>query len=326
MREALLSGLATFLLMVPWGTRVVNTLLALGIGKNIRVDGPASHQRKAGTATMGGVYILLGVTVMTALLALRGMWRPLGPLLAMIGYGVLGAFDDLRGLRDREGVGWLARSKFLWQWGLAALLSALMYVVYEPQRGILPLCGVPFALGWWFIPLLGVALVATSNAVNLTDGLDGLAGGTLLVAYSAYGLLAALEGQRGLAVFCFVVAGALAAFLWFNVYPARMFMGDTGSQALGAGLAAVSVLSGYWLILPVIGLVFVIESLSVILQVAYFKFTRRRYGQGRRILRMAPIHHHLELGGWSEVQVTLRLWIIAVLAAVTGLLLGIGRL
>ena len=326
MQAALLTGLATFLLMVPWGGWVVRALLSRGIGKNIREDGPASHQSKAGTATMGGLYILGGVTAAALVLAANGFLRPLGPLVAMLSYGLLGAFDDLQGLRDRQGVGWLARNKFPWQWGLAAVLGGAAYALYGQEVGVVPFTGVRFALGWWLIPLLGVALVAISNAANLTDGLDGLAAGTLAIAYGAYGVLALHEGQRGLALFCFAVVGAVAAFLWFNIYPARLFMGDTGSQALGAGLAAVAVLSGHWLILPLVGLVLVAEALSVMLQVGYFKYTRRRYGEGRRILRMAPLHHHFELGGWSEVQVTLRLWIVAGLAAAAGLIAGLVRL
>jgi len=171
---------------------------------------------------------------------------------------------------------------------------------------------------------LALSLVFISNAVNLTDGLDGLAGGAAAIAYGVYGVLAALGGQQGLALFCFAVVGALGAFLWFNVHPARMFMGDVGSEALGAGLAAVAVLSGHWLLLPLVGIVFVAEALSVMAQVAYFRHTKRRYGEGRRILRMAPLHHHFELLGWSEVQVALRFWIVAAVAGVASLALGLG--
>ncbi len=297
MTGPLLLGVGTFLLMLPWGSWVVRALLERGISKQIRTDGPASHQVKSGTATMGGLYILAGVTVITVVLVLRGFSETLGPLLALLAYGALGAYDDLRGLRDSEGVGWLARSKFSWQWGLALVLALLLFSMREEHAVVLPVSGAVFDMGWWFVPVVGLLLVATSNAVNLTDGLDGLAGGTLAIAYAAYGIIAALSGQLGLSLFCFVVVGALGAFLWFNVHPALLFMGDTGSQGLGAGLAAVAVLTGHWLLLPVIGLIFVAESLSDILQVGYFKFSRRRYGEGRRILRMAPLHHHFELGG-----------------------------
>ncbi len=316
-----LAGVA-FLLLVPWGGWVERELLRHGIGKRIRVDGPASHQLKSGTATMGGLYFLAGLGIFSVGLALAGhaeVWLPFG---AMLGFGLLGAFDDWRGLKDVQGVGWLARSKFWWQWGLGIVLALLLFYASEAHVLVLPLSGRALDIGWWYVPLGALLIVGFSNAVNLTDGLDGLAGGTAAIAYGAYGLLAAARGLSGLSLFCFALVGALLAFLWFNVHPARMFMGDTGSQALGAGLAAVAMLSGHWLLLPLIGLVFVAEALSVMVQVGYFKFTRRRYGEGRRVLRMAPLHHHYELGGWSEVQVTSRFWIVAAVVGALGVALG----
>lgn len=319
----LLAGMA-FLLVVPWGGWVGRELLKHGIGKRIRFDGPASHQVKSGTATMGGLYILAGLGVFTVGLTFAGYaeaWLPFG---AMLGFGLLGAFDDLRGLKDVQGVGWLARAKFWWQWGLAIALALLTFYASKAHVLVLPLSNYVLDIGWWYVPITALLIVVFSNAVNLTDGLDGLAGGTSAIAYAAYGILAEAWSLPGLALFCFALVGVLLAFLWFNVHPARMFMGDTGSQALGAGLAIVAMLSGHWLLLPLIGLVFVAEAFSVMLQVSYFKLTRRKYGEGRRILRMAPLHHHYELGGWSEVQITSRFWIVAVIAAAIGAALGIG--
>lgn len=323
-RSPLLIGLA-FLLTVPWGKWVVRTLAKRGATKRIRADGPASHQVKSGTPTMGGLYFLAGIGVITAGLALRGYAETLLPLLAMLAYGVLGAFDDLRGIKDAVGVGWLARFKFPWQWLVGIVVALVMFLTVDAHPVIIPVSGETFELGWWYVPIVALLIVATSNAVNLADGLDGLAGGTSAIAYGAYGMIAELSGQEGLARFCFALVGVLLAFLWFNVHPARMFMGDTGSLALGAGLAAVAALSGHWFLLPLVGAIFAVIALSVIVQVGYFKYSRRKYGEGRRVFRMAPLQHHLELGGWSEVQITSRFWVVAAVAAAVGVGLAIGR-
>ena len=218
-----------------------------------------------------------------------------------------------------------ARSKLPWQLVVGVVVALVMFWTTDARSLIIPLSGRTCDVGWWYVPVVALLIVGIANAVNLTDGLDGLAGGTSAIAYGAYGVIAQVSGQEGLSRFCFALAGVLLAFLWFNVHPARMFMGDTGSQALGAGLATVAALSGHWLLLPLIGVVFVAVALSVIVQVGYFKYSRRRYGEGRRVFRMAPLQHHLELGGWSEVQITLRFWLVAVVAAALGVGLGIGR-
>ena len=166
-------------------------------------------------------------------------------------------------------------------------------------------------------------MVAMSNAVNLADGLDSLAGSTSMIAFACYGTIAYLQNQVYLTAFCFTLVGALMAFLWFNAYPAQLFMGDTGSLALGATLALVAVMTGQWLLLPVIGLVFVAEALSVTLQVSYFKLTRRMYGEGRRLFKMTPLHHHFELLGWSEMQIKERFWLISLLAGMLGVALAL---
>jgi phospho-N-acetylmuramoyl-pentapeptide-transferase len=287
------------------------------------VDGPEAHHAKAGTATMGGVLFLAGASVVGIVLGLSGHRDALAALLAMLAFGALGAFDDLQGLRDVQGVGWLARSKFVWQWGLGLAVAVALKLLVGDLPTLVPLVGTRLDLGWWMVPITCVLLVGFSNAINLTDGLDGLAGCTSAIAFGAYGWLALAASQSGLALYVLALVGALLAFLWWNVHPARLFMGDTGSEALGAGLAAVAVLSGYWLVLPVIGLLFVAESLSVMAQVAYFKYTRHKYGEGRRILRMAPLHHHLELSGWSESQIVSRFCLIAVALAAIGIAVGV---
>jgi len=321
-RALLLVGLA-FLLAVPWGSWVVRELVRRGATKRIRADGPTSHQAKSGTPTMGGLYILASIGAITVGPAVGGHAETLLPLLAMVSFGLLGAFDDLKGLRNEVGDGWLARLKFPWQWLVGVAVALIIFWATREHSFIVPVSGKSLDIGWWYVPIVALLIVSTSNAVNLADGLDGLAGGTGAIAFGAYGVLTGLSGQEGLSRFCFALVGVLLAFLWYNVHPARMFMGDTGSQALGAGLAAVATLSGHWLLLPIIGAVFVAITLSVIAQVGYFKYTRRRYGQGRRIFRMAPLQHHFELGGWSEVQITSRFWIAAAVSAAVGVGLGI---
>ena len=324
MAEALLLCGLAFLLVVPWGGWAVRELLQRGIGKQIRFDGPASHQVKSGTATMGGLYILAALAIITAILALVGYRQALLPLVAMLSYGLFGAFDDLQGLADTKGVGWLARYKFPSQWVLAICLALVLFWGADAHPIVLPVSGRVLEMGWWFVPAAALFMVAFSNAVNFTDGQDGLAAGTLAIALAAYGVLAGTSAHKALSLFSFALVGILLAFLWFNAHPAKMFMGDTGSQALGAGLAAVAALSGHWLLLPVIAVVPVAEAFSVILQVSYFKYSRRRYGEGRRIFRMSPLHHHYELGGYSEAQITARFWLVAAAAAAIGVGLGIG--
>ena len=324
MANALLLCAFSFLLIVPWGNRVAHALLLRGIGKRIRANGPASHGIKAGTATMGGAYFVIGLTVIVVALRVAGQLVALLPLAGMLAFGLLGAFDDLRGLSDADGVGWLARKKFPVQWALAILLALAVHWVTDAQTFVLPVLGHTASIGWWVVPVAAVTIVATSNAVNITDGLDGLAAGTSAIAYAAFGWLALATNRRDLAAFCFVVVGALLAFLWYNAHPARMFMGDTGSQALGAGLALVALMSGQWLLLPIVGIVLVAETCSVALQVGYFKWTRRRYGEGRRVFRMAPFHHHYEQGGWSEEQITVRFWLVSIVAAMVGVGLATG--
>ncbi|MHB1294308.1 MAG: phospho-N-acetylmuramoyl-pentapeptide-transferase [Anaerolineae bacterium] len=304
-----------FVLAVPWGGKIVEELLRHGIGKHIRPDEPVSHRIKSGTATMGGLYFVAGAVLFALGLAAFGYTEALAPMVAMVVFGALGAYDDVQGLKDAQGVGWLARFKFVWQWALGIVVALVLYWAAGERAAIVPFSGATISVGVWFIPLAAFMLVAMANAVNFADGLDGLAGGLSAIGFGAYGYLCAQSGQTGLAFFCYALVGLMLAFLWFNVHPARMFMGDIGSQALGAGLTAIALVSGYWLLLPLIGIVYVAELLSVMVQVSWFKYTRKRFGEGRRVLRMSPLHYHYELGGWSEVQTTLRFWIAGTAAA-----------
>lgn len=320
MIAAILVAAGTFAATVPWGEPLITWLQMRGIGKQIRVDGPRGHEVKRGTPTMGGILILVPVLLVGGLLAWTAprLWAPV----AVAGlFAVLGAVDDLRGLRDRQGVGWLARWKFPWQAILGLLGAGALYLSGAPNTVIVPFVGT-IKLGQAYVPVAAFVILCTANGVNFNDGLDGLAGGTSALAFIAYGVIALTAGaiDPALGLLCAVYVGAILAFLWYNVHPARVFMGDLGALGLGAGLAAVALMTEYWLLLPLIGAVFAAEVLSVVLQVGYFKITH-----GRRIFRMAPLHCHLELCGWPETRVVLRSWILGAVLAMLGVALAATR-
>lgn len=311
--------------LAPVGSPLAGWLKSHGIGKRIRVDGPQSHQIKLGTATMGGLLFVVPGVVVGLGLAAFGYPTVLWPTLALGLFGALGAFDDLRGLRDRQGVGWLARQKFPCQWAIGLVLAIGMYLTGHAAPFRIPFTAQTFDIGVWYIPLAAFVLVGMANAVNFTDGLDGLAAGVGAIILALFGFLAGHYNMLGLAHWTMILLGGLLAFLWHNVHPASMFMGDIGSEALGATLGALALTTGDVVLLAIAGVVCVAEVLSVVAQVAYFKYTRRRYGEGKRLFRMAPFHHHLELEGWSETTITLRLWLITLLATLVALSLsGIG--
>jgi phospho-N-acetylmuramoyl-pentapeptide-transferase len=318
MAQALLWGTLSFLLAVLSGRPLIRLLRRYRIGKTIRIDGPATHQTKMGTPTMGGLMILVPVLVVTVLTNLVGHYSILVPLGVMVAYGLLGIYDDWRGVQDHTGYGVLVRLKFPWQVFTALLTALALRYVLDLGGMAVPTFPQEFDIGWWYLLIAAFLIVGSANAVNLADGLDGLAGGTSAIAYVAYGVIAYLQGQIYLVVFCFTIVGAILAFLWYNAYPAELFMGDVGSMALGATLATVALMTEQWLLLAVVGIIFVAEALSDILQVAYFKLTG-----GKRLFKMAPIHHHFELLGWSEVQVTQRFWLLAILAAMLGIALAL---
>jgi phospho-N-acetylmuramoyl-pentapeptide-transferase len=297
------------------GPLYIGLLQRLGFGKRIRTDGPEGHQVKAGTPTMGGM--LMVVVVMFLAMAMRIEDSvTLTPMLALVGVGILGAIDDY--VNARTGVGMRGRWKLIWQTAVA-LLAAF----YVQRHFNITVLNVPF-LGEVVVPALFFALfmafviVGVSNAVNLTDGLDGLAAGVLIFSFVAYLLIALydppgpLDPQPNLAIFCALITGALMGFLWFNVHPAQIFMGDSGSLGLGATLAVVATLSRQLPLLMIIGIVFFAVIMSVVLQVVSFRL------RGRRIFRMAPLQHHFELVGWAEEKITVRFWIVSALAALLG--------
>jgi phospho-N-acetylmuramoyl-pentapeptide-transferase len=247
----------------------------------------------------------------------RSIMVPLGTL---IGFAVLGGIDDWEKLRARRraGEGMRARSKLMIQILFAVAIAFVLRYVLEVPEMFLPGMTFEIGLGYWYVPVAAFIIVATSNAVNFTDGLDGLAGLISATAFAAFGGIALLQDQVYLARFCFTVVGAAFGFLWFNVHPAQLFMGDTGSLPLGATLAVVALMTGQWILLPVVAIIPVSEAVSVVLQIAYFKWTG-----GRRIFKMAPLHLHFELSGWSETQIVQRFWLIGLIGGITGVALAL---
>ncbi|NLE45030.1 MAG: phospho-N-acetylmuramoyl-pentapeptide-transferase [Chloroflexi bacterium] len=330
---ALILASISFALAVVWGPLLIRILRHYGIGKRIRIDGPRSHQTKMGTPTMGGLMIVVPVVLITIALNVYNLLDStvlgrsiLVPLGVMIAFSIIGAVDDLAGVRGmRRGEGYRARDKIVWEFGVALVVAVIMKVAPLQFVGEMAIPGVPqpIDIGWAWVPIAAFLIVESSNAVNLTDGLDGLAGIIVASAFTAYGVIALLQGQDYLVRFCLTTVGACFAFLWYNAHPAQMFMGDTGSLALGATLGTVALMTGQWLILPLVALIPTAVSLSVVLQVLYFKFTKRRYGQGRRLFKMAPLQHHFELLGWSETQVVQRFWLVEMLAAMAGVALAL---
>lgn len=271
---------------------------------------------------MGGlIFVAAGVLGGAGMLAL-GYAEVLWPLIATVTFAVLGIFDDLKGIKDTEGVGWLARIKFPWQWILGLMLAAGMYLSGASRPFWLPFTDHVLDLGPWFIPVAAFLIVGWVNAANLTDGLDGLAAGTAAIVVVSLSCLLVRSGQGALSYWSMILAGGLLAFLWHNAHPARVFMGDVGAEALGAALATVALVSGQMILLLLAGVTLLSEAVSVMLQVAYFKYTRIKYGEGRRIFRMAPLHHHFEQLGHDEVQITLRFWIATAITSLLALALG----
>jgi phospho-N-acetylmuramoyl-pentapeptide-transferase len=322
----------SFMLTVIWGTPLIRILRYLEIGESIRVEGPDRHFSKLGTPTMGGVMLVLPVALVTLLLntaTLLGRADVLGrsillPLGVLVIFAILGAVDDWLGLRGRGDIkGMRASVKFILQGFVSWVASMGLYHYLDAPHLYLPTFNIEFVVGVWYIPIAMFIIVASSNAVNFTDGLDGMAGLISATAFVAYGGIAVLQGQVYLARFCFTLVGALFGFLWFNVHPAQLFMGDTGSLALGATLGIVALMTGQWAVLPIIAIIPVSITLSVILQVGFFKLTKRLFGEGRRLFKMAPLHHHFELMGWSETQVVQRFWLISLLASMVGVALAV---
>lgn len=319
-------GAISFFIAVVWGAPLIRVLKSVGIGKQIRIEEPTKHQTKTGTPTMGGLMVLVPVILITIALNIANLVSNnqtgrsiLVPMATMFAFGALGAIDDIAGLQGkRKGNGLRGRWKFILECGLGLAIALALHFVLELRSVAIPTIPDKIDIGILYVPIAAFFIVGMSNAVNLTDGLDSLAGWTSAIAFATYGVIAYLQGQTYLVVFCFTVVGALLAFLWYNAHPAELFMGDTGALALGATLAVVALMTGQWLLLPLVGLVFVGETLSVIIQVAFFKLTH-----GKRVFKMAPLHLHFELLGWSETQVVQRFWLAGLLAGMLGIALAL---
>ena len=359
--RAVMAALTALLIGLIAGPFVIRRLTALKIGQPVRGYGMETHLSKSGTPTMGGVLILLCIAVSTLLwfdLSNRFVWIV---LVVTLGFGAIGWVDDWRKVVNKDPEGMRSREKYFWQSVIG--LTAALYLVFSisensnmrvlelffrwvqsgfdlnlpPKAGLmLPFFKeVSYPLGvLGFVLLTYLVIVGSSNAVNLTDGLDGLAIMPVVMVGSALGVFAYVTGSSvfsrylffpyipgsgELLIFCSAMAGAGLAFLWFNTHPAQVFMGDVGALALGGALGTIAVIVRQEIVLAIMGGIFVAEALSVMIQVTYFKYTRRKYGEGRRFFRMAPLHHHFEKSGWKETQVVVRFWIITMLLCLVGL-------
>ncbi|MEK4761637.1 phospho-N-acetylmuramoyl-pentapeptide-transferase [Viridibacillus sp. FSL E2-0187] len=302
----------SFVLTAITAPAVIPLLRRMKFGQSIREEGPKSHQKKAGTPTMGGVIFLFSIIATTIVLGYLNdafTSQSVVLILVLFGFGLIGFLDDGLKIIFKRNLGLTSLQKLIGQIIISIAAYFLLGLGVFHNTIQIPLTDFAFNLGGFYVLFLIFWLVGFSNAVNLTDGLDGLVSGTASIAFTAFGVLALVNDQVDIAIFAFAVTGALLGFLLFNANPAKVFMGDTGSLALGGALAMLSVLVGHEVLLLLIGIIFVAETLSVILQVASFKLT------GKRIFKMSPLHHHFELSGWSEWRIVLTFWLTAVVAA-----------
>jgi len=327
---AIVTAVVLSLVLGPW---FIRRLQSFSIGQSIREEGPERHRAKAGTPTMGGLLILFSVLLSTLLWAKLSSPLVWLVMAVTVSFGLIGFADDWLKIRRRHNRGLSAATKLLLQTLVGVVVAVVMLQLPEGFE-VASTVALPFFknevfnIGWLFVPFVALLLVGSSNAVNLTDGLDGLAIGAVLIAAATYGIFAYVAGNAvvaeylqvpfvsgagEVAIFCSALVGASIGFLWFNAHPAEVFMGDVGSIALGGAIGTVAVLAKQEIVLVLVGGLFVIEALSVIVQVASFKLT------GKRVFRMAPIHHHFELSGWSEPKIIVRFWILAFLFSLIGL-------
>ena len=319
MVQALVVGSVAAGVALIAGRPLLALLARFEVGKAISDEGPDSHHAKAGTPTMGGLLMLGTILTLTVATNLFGRLSILLPLGVMGAAGLLGFVDDLLTLQGRERIGAHGRLGFALKGAVLVVLGIatgfVLYYSLNVERLEVPHFGQYAPHAGLLIAMAVVVFVATTSAAAVTDGLDGLLAGLMALAFAAYGVIALLQGQTFLGVFCFTVVGAILGFLWYNAHPAQLFMGETGALSLGAGLATVALMTGWWLVLPVVGIVFVLEAFSNIAQIGSLRLT------GRRVLRMAPLHHHFELIGWAEPQVVLRFWLVGVVGALLGVAL-----
>ena len=308
---------AAFFLAIVIGYPLIQWLKARQLGKAISLEGPQTHLVKEGTPTMGGLMIFGSIVIVTLATNVVGRESILLPLIGIVVLGLIGLFDDLGTIvgRIQRVLSWRIKIALLTTFSLSA--AFVLFYALDVESVNIPWAG-SYTLGPAYIAIAALIILATTTSVAVSDGLDSLTGGTLAIAFAAFGVIAVAQEQDFLVRFSFTTLGALAGFLWYNAHPAQIFMGDTGALALGGALALVALMTGHWLLLPVIGIVFVIEALSDIIQIGYFKWSG-----GKRVFRMAPIHNHFELLGWSEPQIVTRFWIIGIAGAVLGIALAL---
>lgn len=321
MEEAMLAGciglIATFLAGKP----ILQELRRRKLGDSYSGDEPEAYASKAGTPVMGGLIFLVGIIVAAVPLAVLRDADTLLPLGVMLAGAALGGFDDAQTLEGRQKLSgheiWFFFVKWAVFLAIAAVMAAVLYFHLDMHHAVLPHFG-SFDIGVLYIPAVIIVFVVATSGGAVTDGMDGLMAGVCAIAYAAYGAIALSQGQMELGAFAFAVVGAMAGFLWYNAHPAQVFMGDTGSLMLAGGLVALAFMTGWWLLLPVIAIIFVMEGLSDVIQIGYFKATK-----GKRVFKMAPIHYHFQLSGWKETQVVTRFWVIGLLGGFAGVALAL---
>jgi phospho-N-acetylmuramoyl-pentapeptide-transferase len=334
MTFALSMGVITCLLTIIWGSPLIEVLKYFRLGKQIRTTGLVAdrHLKKEGTPTFGGVLVIVPA-ILSALLVnvvnvIRGTAQGrsiLVPLVGLILFGVLGAVDDWEGLKGKrgKGEGISEMAKLSAQIVIASVIALVLFFLLDTHSVVIPTVPFKIDLGYWYLPIAVFIILSTSNGCNLADGLDGLAGNVMAVAFGAYGTISFLQGQTWLATFDFIMLGCLFGFIWYNAHPAKVFMGDTGSMAIGSTLGVVALMSGQWLLLPVIAFILVIMVGSAILQISFAWYSKKFLGEKKRLFKAAPIHHHFELIGWGEVQIVLRFWLISILSGMIGIALAL---
>jgi phospho-N-acetylmuramoyl-pentapeptide-transferase len=321
MTHAALCALAAMLLTVAIGHPVLAELRRRELGDSYSGDEPEAYASKAGTPVMGGIMFIASTAIVALVFVITRDADLILPLLTLLVGGGLGAFDDSKTLIGAQKLS--GHEAWFWflKWGVLLLLGAgvagVLYFQFDLHEALLPFVDEGIDLGALYLVAVVIVFIGMTSGAAITDGMDGLMAGVSAIAYAAYGAIALGQGQEELGAFAFTVAGATAGFLWFNANPAQIFMGDTGALALAVGLVVVAFMTGWWLLLPVIGLIFFIEGLSDVIQIGYFKRTG-----GKRFFRMAPIHYHFQLGGWTETQVVTRFWLIGLAGGLAGVALA----
>lgn len=317
MTDALFGGCVAMLLTLAAGFPVLAELRRRKMGKAYTGDEPAEYAGKAGTPVGGGIMFLIGGFIASLIFGVRTDGDILVPLGAMLVAAVLGIVDDLQNLAGKVAghEPWFWAVKWGVHLGIAVAVAILLYAHLEMEDAVLPHFGA-YSLGILYIPVVVIVFIAATSGAVITDGMDGLMAGVSAFGYASYGVIALAQGQDALGAFALSFAGAVAAFLYFNANPAQVFMGEVGSQTLAVGLVVLAFMTGWWLLLPVICIVFMLEGLSDVIQILSFKL------RGRRVFRMAPIHYHFQMGGWAETQVVTRFWLLAMLGGMAGIALA----